>query len=106
MAETKKEKARRYLTEGRVNVIRVQLSELDPVRPLVVAQVRGDGGTYWCGYDARRGEPAWRCTCEAWKLSASHPDCTHLLALKLVVHLDGRAPTGTVSRAGPRVEGE
>jgi hypothetical protein len=81
VAETKKEKAARYLAEGRVRLDRV-----DATGPrFVFATVRGDSGTHSCGYDPTGGGPAWRCTCDAWKLSASHPDCSHLTAVKLLV---------------------
>lgn len=80
MAETKAEKARRYLAEGRLTVTRVAGRE-------VRARVRGDTGVYDCGHDPVRA-PHWRCNCEAWKTNRSHPDCSHLLALKLVVVVD------------------
>jgi hypothetical protein len=82
LAETKAEKAHRYLCEHRVTLERVDDLAHRPGR--VVATVRGDTGTYACGYDPARA-PHWRCTCEAWKLTASHPDCSHLIAVKLVV---------------------
>lgn len=78
-AETKKEKAVRYLAEGRVRLDRVQ-----ELGGFVFATVRGDSGSHSCGYDPTRA-PHWRCTCDAWKLTASHPDCSHLIAVKLVV---------------------
>jgi len=81
VAETKAEKARRYLTEGRVTILVAN-------ERVAVASVKGDGGTYSCGYDGGHA-PHWRCTCEAWRLSASHPDCAHLLAVKLIVSRPG-----------------
>lgn len=84
LAETKAEKARRYLTEGRVSIDRVDDPGDGTRAGRAIATVRGDSGVHRCGYDPRRA-PHWRCTCEAWKLTASHPDCSHLIAVKLVV---------------------
>lgn len=71
-------KARRLLPEGRLMVRRV-----DPEKGLglVWAQCRGDSGeVYDLGHDPNNGE--WRCTCAELK-----GDCSHILALKLVVVL-------------------
>lgn len=66
------EKGRRLLTEGRLQVARV-----DPDARLIVAKCRGDSGEiYDLGFDPRSNE--WRCTCEA------RGNCAHLVALKLV----------------------
>lgn len=85
MAETKPEKARRYLTEGRVSIV-----ERNRYDGRTIAYVRGDSGElHACGYDPAK-TPNWRCTCQAWKLSRSKPDCSHLIAVKLVAA--ARAP--------------
>jgi len=84
MAETKTEKARRYLAEGRVSI------RERSVNGYTLAYVRGDSGDlHACGYDPAR-QPHWRCTCQAWRLSRSHPDCSHLIALKLVAPIGAR----------------
>lgn len=62
-------KARRYLTEGRLLVLRVD-------GPIIRAACRGDGQVYRLGHDPRHG---WRCDCPA-----RTRDCAHLLALRLV----------------------
>jgi hypothetical protein len=65
-------KGRRLLTEGRLQVTRV-----DPDARLIVAKCRGDSAEiYDLGFDPRTNE--WRCTCEA------RSTCAHLVALKLV----------------------
>ena len=85
MAETKSEKARRYLAEGRVSIIRRD-------RDYVHAYVRGETGElHSCGHDERSMQ--WRCTCPAWTRSSSHPDCSHLLAVKLVCSIGDRVET-------------
>lgn len=67
-------KGRRLLTEGRLNIDRVDGG-------LVVAHCKGDsGGIHWLGHDPWKGE--WRCTCEA------RSRCSHLVALQLVTQLD------------------
>lgn len=60
-------KAKRYLTEGRVIVTRVQPGHID-------AAVRGDGAVWPVTY--RRG--SWLCRCPA------QGRCCHLLAVGLV----------------------
>ena len=63
-------KGRRYLTEGRLLVRRVDKQAID-------ARCRGDSGeVYELGADAG----GWACTCPA-----RTDRCAHLLALKLVV---------------------
>ena len=63
-------KGRRYLTEGRLTVERVD-------GDLVGASCRGDSGeTYRLGYDPAQQE--WHCTCPA------RGRCSHLVALMLV----------------------
>lgn len=69
VAEGAPAKARRYLTEGRLSVLRVD-------RKIIQAQCRGDGQTYACGWYTGR----WRCSCEA-----RTDQCAHLRALRLVV---------------------
>jgi hypothetical protein len=66
--ETAAVKARRYLGEGRLIVVRVAPGEVDAI-------CRGDGETYRVVY--RVG--AWSCNCP------SRGRCAHLLALGLVV---------------------
>jgi uncharacterized Zn finger protein len=68
--ETVAAKARRYLAEGRVTILRVG----DAV---VRAEVRGDGEIYETGYSPSRG---WICSCPV-----RGPRCCHVLALRLVV---------------------
>jgi uncharacterized Zn finger protein len=71
VSENAADKGRRYLTEARLTVERVE-------RDLVVASCRGDSGeTYRLGFDPARQE--WRCTCPA------RGRCSHLVALMLVV---------------------
>jgi hypothetical protein len=79
MAETVAEKGKRLLDEARL-IVRVVG---DPSRPgLIMAECRGDSGViYKLGFDAVKSE--WRCTCEA-----RTANCSHLLALKLVVVRD------------------
>lgn len=81
MAETKSEKALRIVAERRLTVQTVG----DPTRPtgLIVASCRGESEAeiYLLGYDPTKHE--WRCTCEA--NSTYKRECTHLMALKLVV---------------------
>jgi uncharacterized Zn finger protein len=66
--ESAEAKARRYLGEGRLIVLRVVPGAVD-------ATVRGDGQVYEVRY--RTGE--WTCTCQA------RGRCSHKLALGLVV---------------------
>lgn len=73
--ENAAEKARRYLAEGRLLVLKV-----DERAGVVAAECRGDGMTYACGY----AQNDWYCTCEA------RGRCSHLLALGLVVAVGGR----------------
>lgn len=68
MKETKAEKSRRYLTEGRLRVFYVNATEIQ-------AEVKGDsGGLYALGWQDGR----WSCSCPA------RVDCSHLGALQLV----------------------
>lgn len=77
MAETKRQKALRYLSEGRLEVTSVNPA----ARAAVIATCRGSDQTYSLGYDRKDGK--WRCTCEA--SAKFYRECTHLVALKLVV---------------------
>ena len=61
-------KARRYLTEGRVNVV-------DVTGQTVTAAVRGAGAVYRTTHHHRRG---WHCTCPA------RSRCAHVAALELI----------------------
>lgn len=63
------DKSRRYLTEGRLTVRRVNKAE-------VVAWCRGTDRFHRCGWSADSG---WWCSCEA------KGACSHLLALQSVV---------------------
>jgi uncharacterized Zn finger protein len=71
MRENAASKARRYLTEGRLTITRVDGRE-------VRARVRGDGAIYRTEHDTTWG---WSCTCPA------RGRCCHLLALGLVVSI-------------------
>ncbi|MDP8975748.1 MAG: hypothetical protein M3N28_05145 [Actinomycetota bacterium] len=72
MRESAALKGRRYLTEGRVILERVD-------RHAVVATARGDGHVYRCGWSPLSG---WHCTC------AARGRCSHLVALGLVTAVD------------------
>lgn len=75
MAETKAEKALRYISERRLTIVHA-----DPA--VIRATCRGDGGElYDLGW--RTDQQRWGCTCEARQHFPSR-DCSHLLALKLV----------------------
>jgi hypothetical protein len=54
--------------------------KLDDRYVVVAAECRGDGMTYACGY----AQNDWYCTCPA------KGRCCHLLALGLVVAVEGR----------------
>ena len=71
-------KGRRLLTEGRLQITRVDSDGV--LAGLIVAKCRGDSAEiYDLGYDPRPGtRNGWRCTCEA------RGNCAHLVALKLV----------------------
>ena len=66
MKENRDAKARRLLTTGRVTITGVS-------RRFVVALVRGDHGTYWCGYNGG----SWHCECPCLT------GCSHVKALQL-----------------------
>jgi hypothetical protein len=67
--ETIREKALRYLGDGRLEIELVSQGR-------VAASCRGDGGTYTIDFDPRRGK--WTCSCPALRR------CWHLVALQLV----------------------
>ena len=71
MRETAAVKARRLLTEGRVNVVERGRSAL--------IDVQGDTGTHTVTHDPQRG---WRCSCTAASYRAA---CSHVQAAQLVV---------------------
>jgi uncharacterized Zn finger protein len=73
--ENAAQKARRYLAEGRLQVIEVR-----PER--IAALCRGDGATYRLSWHRGR----WSCTCPALT-----DRCAHLAALRLVT--DAPVPT-------------
>jgi uncharacterized Zn finger protein len=71
MRETVAEKARRYLTEGRVIVTDARPGQVSAV-------IRGDGAVWLTGY--RSG--TWTCSCP------NRTDCTHRRALRLITAPD------------------
>lgn len=84
--EAADQKARRYLTEGRLTVTRVEPFYRDRApsatdRLRVEATCRGSGQVYRLGYDGA----VWWCDCPA--LSRR---CAHLLALQLVTTPEAR----------------
>lgn len=70
MRENAEAKGRRYLTEGRLTLHRVDDNS-------AVATCRGDGQLYRCGLD-----PTWEWWCNC---PARTDRCAHLVALRLVV---------------------
>ncbi len=66
-SENVRSKARRYLAEGRLTLLRVDADA-------VSAECRGGGAVYRVGFE----DGAWSCTCPARGL------CCHLLALQSV----------------------
>jgi hypothetical protein len=75
--ENVEQKARRYLTEGRLRVERFRDDGL------IVASCRGTDQTYRLGYDPTRRE--WRCTCTVEHGGSRRRRCAHIAALQLVV---------------------
>jgi hypothetical protein len=73
------EKARRYVTEGRLRVVYIR-----PIDSRIRATVRGDGQTYRCGFEPLTG---WFCDCPA-----RTNGCAHLLGLRLVVEPSAEGP--------------
>lgn len=82
MAETKAEKALRYIAEGRLTVEKVG----EGGRFRIMASCRGSDEEYQLGYDA--DQKRWGCTCTANK--EFNRRCSHLMALQLVT----KKPTG------------
>lgn len=77
-AENVEQKARRYLTEGRVVIERAEADG-----GWVVAAARGSGNeTYHLGYDPMKKQ--WRCTCPV-----TRGRCSHIAALRLIVTARG-----------------
>lgn len=68
--ESAQVKARRYLAEGRIDVLRVSEGR-------IYARARGDGAVYILGWANGR----WACSCPA-----RSDKCSHLLALRLVTN--------------------
>lgn len=78
MAETKEQKALRYVHEGRLTIEKIG----EGGRFRIMATCRGnEGEEYQLGYDAQ--DKQWRCTCKANK--EFNRRCTHLIALQFVV---------------------
>ncbi len=76
MAETKHDRAVRFLEQRRLTVVEAQPAGL------VLAECRGDSGsTHTLGW--RPDQARWGCTCEASK--RFRRECAHLVALKMVV---------------------
>ncbi len=75
MRENAREKALRYLVEGRLTI-----RHLDEDGGVLEADARGDGAIHSLGYNDRR----WFCSCKA------RGRCCHLLALGQVVALEPR----------------
>jgi hypothetical protein len=73
--ESAEVKARRYLGEGRLRVLKV-----DEVAGTALAECRGSGALYVVS----RGEEGWRCDCPA------RSTCAHIQALQLVTVLEPR----------------
>jgi hypothetical protein len=84
--ESADQKARRYLVEGRLQVLEVGPS-------IVRATCRGDGQVYRLGWWRGR----WGCTCPA--ACTFRASCAHLLALRLVVV----EPRGTAGLTAARM---
>lgn len=76
MRENAEAKGRRYLTEGRLTLHRVDGTGAD-------ATCRGDGRLYCCGL-----HPTWEWWCEC---PAKTDRCSHLVALRLVVLITERS---------------
>lgn len=72
--ETVRDKAERYLLEGRVIVATVDRSR-------VVAYVRGEGAQYVTEWTSG----SWECSCPH---RARTTDCSHVVALKRVTAVD------------------
>ncbi len=68
MRESAEAKARRYLCESRLCVLRVDAERVE-------ATCKGSGALYRLGWSAARG---WFCNC------AARGRCAHLIALQLI----------------------
>ncbi len=79
--ETAREKAKRYLTEGRVIVTTA-------LPGLVEATARG-GTVYRVGYSPGKG---WTCTCPH-----PRPTCSHLRALRTITAPDIQPPPAAIN---------
>lgn len=75
MRENAREKALRYLVEGRARILVCNEDER-----IVVADVRGNGASYAVVHDS----DGWSCDCEA------RTECAHIIALKQVTVLRPR----------------
>ena len=72
MRETAREKATRYLCEGRVVIVRADFDYIE-------AKVRGEGALYSVGYLAGK----WWCSCPS-----VGEGCSHIWALKRISAVD------------------
>jgi hypothetical protein len=76
MRETIREKAGRYLLEGRVRI-----RSCDEENGIIEADIRGLGAMYSTGRDSA----GWHCDC-----NARTADCAHVIALKTVIAFEPR----------------
>lgn len=91
--ESSDEKGRRYLIEGRLEIVYVK-----PSVPEIRALCRGDSAeVYRLGWSP---QIEWWCGCPV-----KTANCSHLAALKLVVTVPNREQTSVGSGAGAPVEG-
>jgi hypothetical protein len=74
-ANTAERKAMRLVIERRLRIVRRE--DRGDLVGLIVAECRGDSGSYTLGYDPRSRQ--YRCTCQA-----RGDSCSHIGALKLV----------------------
>lgn len=75
MTATIEEKAEEILVEGRLRVWKIA-----PEGIVATCRSSSGSGFYYLGFDAKRRE--WRCTCPV----LGKRGCSHLAALRLVVH--------------------
>lgn len=75
MRENSSSKGRRYVSEGRLIIRRLD-------GEVVQADCRGGGAVYACGHNER----GWFCNC-----AALTDNCAHLHALRLVVAIEPEA---------------
>lgn len=76
MRESVRQKAGRYLLEGRVRI-----RECNEVDAYIEADIRGLGAVYSVGRDSG----GWHCNCNARAV-----DCAHVVALKTVIAFEPR----------------